>query len=117
MTTRRPPNLLRRATSVFVLALIFLRELLLSSVSVARAAFARNVGVKPAIIAVPITLRTDAGISTLANLVSLTPGTTSLEVSADRKTLYVHCLDAPSADDTIADIKRVFETRIREIEG
>lgn len=100
-----------------VLAVIFLRELIKSSVVVARAAFARDLTMASAIIAVPIDLRTDLGIAALANLVSLTPGTTSLHVSEDRRTLYVHCLDAPSADDVIRDIKETFERRLKEIEG
>ena len=53
----------------------------------------------------------------LANLVSLTPGTTSLHVSDDRKILYVHCLDAPVVDEIVADIKDTFERRIAEIEA
>lgn len=108
---------IRRVLSLIALGLIFLRELTLSSVAVARAAFARRVSVSPAIIAVPIGLKTDFGIATLANLISLTPGTTSLDVSADKKTIYVHCLDAPSADDVVKSIKQTFELRIKEIEG
>ena len=108
--------LLRRLWSCFTLCVIFLRELVLSSWSVAAAAFARNPGLSPAIIAVPLQLRTNMGIMTLANLVSLTPGTTSLHVSQDRTLLYVHCLNAKSADDVIVDIRQTFEVTIKEIE-
>ncbi|VGO10901.1 Na(+) H(+) antiporter subunit E [plant metagenome] len=99
------------------MSIVFLRELLLSSWSVASAAFARQPTLAPAIIAVPLNLRTDLGIATLANLVSLTPGTTSLHVSEDRRTLYVHCLDASSSEQVIAGIQRSFEDTIKEIEG
>lgn len=107
----------RRLWMLVVLAAIFFRELLASSISVARAAFARSPTLSPAIIAVPVELRSDFAIATLANLVSLTPGTTSLHVSEDRSTLYVHCLDAPSVEQVISDIKTTFERRIQEIEG
>lgn len=110
-------SLFRRGLSLLILLLIFPRELLLSSIAVAKAAFARDPNVTPAIIAVPIALRTDLGIAALANLVSLTPGTTSLHVDDQRSTLYVHCLDAPSAERVVQEIKNTFERRIREIEG
>lgn len=107
---------LRRLRALAVLVAIFLAELLKSSITVARTAFARHPQVSPAIIAVPIELRTDLAVAALANLVSLTPGTTSLHVSADRCTLYVHCLDAPSAAKVRHKIKRTFERRLQEIE-
>lgn len=108
---------LKRCWLIGVLALVFLRELSKSSWAVAKTAFAKSPGNSPAIIAVAIDLKTDFGIAMLANLVSLTPGTTSLHVSEDRKTLYVHCLDAPDVDDVVDDIKHTFETRIAEIEA
>jgi len=107
----------RRVRAGLILSVVFLRELALSSWSVARAAFARDQRLSPAIIAMPLRLRTDMGIATLANLVSLTPGTTSLHVSADRSTLYVHCLDAADAEAVIAGIRRTFEDTLLEIEG
>lgn len=98
------------------LCLVFPRELLFSSWSIARAAFARQPSFRPAVIAVPLRVRTDLGIAALANLVSLTPGTTSLHVSDDRSTLYVHCLDADRDDEVVANIRNAFENTILEIE-
>jgi multicomponent Na+:H+ antiporter subunit E len=49
-----------------------------------------------------------------ANLISLTPGTLSLDVSDDRSTLYVHAMDTDDADGEKADMKRTFEKKIRE---
>lgn len=112
----RPSIAVRLAGSVG-LAAIFLRELVKSSVAVARAAFARHPQTGSAIIAMPIDLRTDLGIAVLANLVTLTPGTCSLHVSRDRRTLYVHALDAPDPAAIVADIRTAFEDRIRRIEG
>lgn len=110
-------SLANRSANIVVLGGIFLKELVLSSVDVARAVLSTRRTPAPAILAVPIGLKTRAGVTTLANCVSLTPGTTSLHVSEDLSTLYVHVLDAPSADTVIADIKSTFEARIKEIEG
>lgn len=106
----------RRARAVVVLTAIFLRELLGSGLAVARAALSRDPHVSPAIVAVPLDVKTDAGITVVANLITLTPGTTSLHVSSDRRFLYVHCLNAPSEEDVINDIKTAFERWVLELE-
>jgi multicomponent Na+:H+ antiporter subunit E len=110
-------SLARRILDSLELGGIFFYELGLSSMAVARAAFARDPPGTSAIVAVPLELRTDLGIAVLANLVTLTPGTCSLHVSDDRRTLYVHALDAESPEEAIASIKRTFERRIARIEG
>jgi multicomponent Na+:H+ antiporter subunit E len=70
----------------------FLKELLLANLKVARGG-ARSPGrLRPAIVAVPLTVDRDAEIALLANLITLTPGTLSLDVSPDRRTLYVHAM-------------------------
>jgi multicomponent Na+:H+ antiporter subunit E len=98
------------------LAAVFVYELWLSSVTVARAAIARNPQIASAIVAVPLELKTDLGIAVLANLVTLTPGTCSLHVSEDRRTLYVHALNVDSPEETVVGIKRKFERRIARLE-
>lgn len=108
---------MRRAIAVIMLVLIFIRELLASSVAVLRAAFARNLTTDPAIIEVPITLRTDAAIVALANFITLTPGTTTLHVAEDRKSLYIHCLQASDVPGVLAGIHGSFERWLLELEG
>jgi len=99
-----------------ILVVVFLKELVLSSLAVARAALGREINSASAIIAVPVDLQTDIGVAMLANFITLTPGTTSLHVSDDRKTIYIHVLNAPAPDEVIADIKSTFERRLKEIE-
>jgi multicomponent Na+:H+ antiporter subunit E len=95
----------------------FLIELTRSSLSVAWAIINPNAKLRPAIIAVPLDLKTDARIAALANMVTLTPGTTSLHVSDDRKILYVHVLDCDDEADVIASIKSSFEDRLKATEA
>jgi multicomponent Na+:H+ antiporter subunit E len=107
----------RRIWLIAVLFIVLLRELWLSSVAVARAVLSPQATQYSAIVAVPLKLRTDLGITTLANCITLTPGTTSLHVSEDRSTIYVHALDATSAEDVVESIAAAFQNRIVEIEG
>lgn len=65
-----------------------------------------------AIVAVPLDVRSDLGISLLANMITLTPGTTSLHVSDDRKVLYVHVMNHSEA--SVDQIKQGFERKVME---
>ena len=97
------------------LALIFLFELVKSSVSVAIIVLSPGRKLEPAIIAYPLDVKSDAEITLLANLITLTPGTLSIDVSDDASTLYVHAIDAPDIDAIISDIKSSFERRIARV--
>lgn len=72
---------------------------------------------QPGIIAVPLEAKTDAEISLLTNLISLTPGTLSLDVSEDRSTLFVHVMYIASGDvDRVRRmIKQNWERRVLEL--
>jgi multicomponent Na+:H+ antiporter subunit E len=69
---------------------------------------------RPALVAVPLDVTTDGQIAALANLISLTPGTLSLDVSPDRRSLYVHAMSASSPDALRREIKEGFERRVLE---
>lgn len=112
---RKPAH--RRVWVAFVLCLIFMRELFLSAFAVARAAFSKTVELQPAIIEVPVGLRSDFGVAAVANLISLTPGTTTLHTNPAGTVLYVHCLDVDSQEEVIRSIKTNFEYWVRELEG
>jgi multicomponent K+:H+ antiporter subunit E len=70
---------------------------------------------RPAFVEVPLALRTDLAISILANTISLTPGTVSALLSADKRTLIVHTLDTGDAAALVAEIKQRYETPLKHI--
>lgn len=94
-------------------ALFYVWELVLSSVRVAFDVLTPRLRAVPGIVAVPLDARTDAEITVLANLISLTPGTLSLVVSPDRRTLYVHAMYLDDGPDAVrADLKDDMERRV-----
>ncbi len=97
------------------LLLLFIRELIMSAVKVAWLVVQPRLNIRPAIIAYPLTVTTDLQITLLANMITLTPGTLSVDVSADRKTLYVHAIDMESKEDLIGSIAVGFERKILEV--
>ncbi|MFP4158071.1 MAG: Na+/H+ antiporter subunit E [Desulfobacterales bacterium] len=68
----------------------------------------------PAVIGVPLDAETDFEIMLVANIISLTPGTLSLDVSGDRKMLYVHMMFLDDADAARREIKEKIEKRVLE---
>lgn len=104
-----------RLIAILDLAIVFLRELALSAWSVVKLVLARAPQSQPAIIAVPLDVKSDLGITLFANLVTLTPGTTSVHVSADRRTLFVHAIDAVDEAAAIAAMKESFERRVMKV--
>lgn len=97
------------------LILLFLRELVLSALKVAWLVVQPEIKIRPAIIAYPLTVTTDAQITLLANMITLTPGTLSVDVSQDRKTLYVHAIDMETREAMVGDIAAGFETAILRV--
>jgi multicomponent Na+:H+ antiporter subunit E len=71
-----------------------------------------NLYVKPGIIKIPLDVETNVEISLLANLITLTPGTLSIDVSDDKKVLYVHTMYVEDKEKFIREIKDGFEKRI-----
>lgn len=90
-------------------------EIVKSSVAVARSVLSPNMNLRPGIVAIPLDVKSDEGITTLANLITLTPGTVSLDVSSDRKTLYIHAYDVGDPEALRRDTKEVFERRVQEL--
>jgi multicomponent Na+:H+ antiporter subunit E len=104
----------RRVPAILVLALLFLKELALSAWTVARLVVSPKIVLKPGIFAYPLQLTSDFEITFLANLITLTPGTLSVDVSKDRAILYVHALDCSNVDATKRSIADGFERKIME---
>lgn len=76
-----------------------------------------RMALKPAVVSVPLSLQSNQGITLLANLITLTPGTLSLDVSHDRKFLYVHTLylEGGTPEGFKQNIKEGFEQRVMAI--
>jgi multicomponent Na+:H+ antiporter subunit E len=104
----------QRVGRAFGLAFMFVYELVLSAWRVTMIVLRPKIELQPGIIAFPLTVDRDFEITMLANLITLTPGTLSVDVSEDRKILYVHCIDVPDPQATIDDIKNGFERKILE---
>ena len=105
---RRPGLLLRFAA-------IFLYDMIVANLAVARLILAGPRRLHPAFVVVPLDISDDLAISVLANIICLTPGTVSAHLSADRRQLLVHALDCTDPQALVAAIKTRFEAPLKEI--
>jgi multicomponent Na+:H+ antiporter subunit E len=94
---------------------LFLKELILANLRVAYSVLASPDSMAPGIVAIPLDIKSDAEITLLANMITLTPGTLSLDVSDDRRVLYVHGMHINDLEYFRQDIKSGFETKVREV--
>lgn len=94
---------------------IFLYDVLVANIAVARLILASPERLRPAFVAVPLDLKNDFAISLLANCICLTPGTVSASLAPDRTRLLVHALDADDPAALAAEIKARFEAPLKEI--
>lgn len=105
----------RRVRRIAALAVLFLFELLLSALRVFKLVLTPDLSkLEPGFIAYPLTVDRDFEISMLANLITLTPGTLSVDVSDDRRTLYIHAIHVPDPEELRTDIANGFERKILE---
>jgi len=107
-----------RVTAWIKLIIMFHYELVLSSLEVAVDVLTPRHRARPSIIEMPLDVKTDTGILLVTNLISLTPGTLSLDVSEDRKTLMIHAMFADDHEAILSNLKNGMERWVIEaVEG
>lgn len=110
----RPP--LKAHGKVVAYILLVLWDIVVANVQVARLIlFRRNADLNVRWVSVPLELRSPEAITILAGTITMTPGTVSCDLSADGRSLLVHCLDAPEAEAAVRDMKERYEARLLEI--
>jgi len=103
-----------RVWRVLRLAVLFVYELVISSLRVVWDVVTPSHLSRPGIIAMPLDAKGEGEILLVASLISLTPGSLSLDVSADRKTLYVHAMFVDDPEAVRQGLKQGMERRVIE---
>jgi multicomponent Na+:H+ antiporter subunit E len=97
------------------LAAFFIRELLVANVRVALDVLSPRTTIQPAVVAVPLDVTSDAEILLLSALINITPGSVTIDLSEDRKTLFVHVMHMSSPEASRLEIKTGFEQRVKRL--
>ncbi|WP_096270657.1 Na+/H+ antiporter subunit E [Paucisalibacillus globulus] len=104
-----------RVAKIIKLFLIFIRELVLSNISILKLVYTPRPEIEPGIFALPLEVKSNWEITLLAHLITLTPGTLSVAVSDNNETLFIHAMDIDEVDQSIREIKDSFEKAILEV--
>lgn len=107
-------NYARKTVVLVRFALFYLWELVQANLRAALSVLRPIRYLSPAVVAVPLNVRSDNEITVLATLITLTPGTLTLDVSDDRKTLYVHTVEMDDPESFRTMIKAL-EARVQEV--
>lgn len=109
------PFYLRRVGAALALFAVFVKEVIVANIKVAYQVLHPALPVVPGFLQLPLEVKTDGQITLLALLITMTPGTLSVDVSPDRRYLIIHALDVTDPEGTKAAIKEAFERRILEV--
>lgn len=111
------PRRVRLSRPLLALRLLMtvLYDIVLANLIVARLILGPVSALRPAFIRIPLEIRKPYAIFSLASIITLTPGTVSAVVSADRQFLIVHVLHLEHAHALVAKIKDRYETPLKEI--
>lgn len=107
-------TVITRASHAARLAGFFAWELLVANFRVA-ADVLRGHRIEPAVVAIPLDVTSNGEILLLSMLINITPGSVTIDLSDDRRTLYVHVMHMKTADETRREIKDGFERRVKSL--
>ncbi len=110
-----PTPYFTRFFKVIWFILYFIKEIIVSNLKVAYDVATPGYFMKPAILAIPLDCKTDLEITLFANMITMTPGTWSIDVSDDKKTLYIHAMYVDDVDTFIKDLKNGLERKLLEV--
>jgi multicomponent K+:H+ antiporter subunit E len=112
---RPAPLRLRRPGVAIQLLGVFVYDIVVANLAVARAALSPRMPIRPQFVHVPLDIREPGPAAVLAAMVTLTPGTVSVDLDLERGVLRVHGLLVDDAAQAAAGIKARYEARIKEI--
>jgi len=85
--------------------LVFLREVVVANLDVAYRVLAPGDSIEPQVIFVPLRVETDLGVTTIANSITITPGTLTLDHDEAENALYVHVIDGRDVEAIVDPIR------------
>ena len=100
-----PTRLVRVAPYAVLYVVVFLWDLITANLDVAYRVLSPRMPIHPDVIVVPLRVESDAAITTIANSITLTPGTLTMDYDEDRNALYVHAIDGRDHGSVVDPIR------------
>lgn len=104
-----------RAPKLLSFAVYFVYQIIKANLQVAYDVMTPNYFFRPGVVRFPMSARSDFEINILSMFISLTPGTLILDVSEDRKALYIHVMYLTDTESFINELQTGVERRLLEV--
>lgn len=109
-----PPRLVRPVTAVRLVATV-LFDIVVANWQVAKRVLGPLDRLHPCFVEVPLDLEDDFIATILGGIVTMTPGTVSVDIDQERRLLLVHALDAEDPEGLVRTIKARYEAPLKEV--
>jgi len=109
-------NHLKKIYYLLVLVVWYTSQLVKANLIIAWDILTPRLKTNPAFLEVPLTIQSDMGLLLFSNLLSMTPGTMTFDISEDKKTLRAHVLYFVSEEIVLRELER-FQKKIKRITG
>jgi multicomponent K+:H+ antiporter subunit E len=106
---------LRRADLALSLLGVFLKDIVVANLEVARRILGPESAIRPRFVWVPLGITNPQGIAVFAAMITMTPGTLSVDITPDRRWLLVHAFNVDDEAALIRDVQQRYERPLREI--
>ena len=106
---------IKKIFQIILFLMFYLKELILSNFRVLHDVLTPHHHMKPGFVAIPLDAKTDLEILVLLNLISMTPGTLSVDVTPDKETLFIHVMYLDEITEFRRMIKDEIESRVLEV--
>lgn len=104
-----------RVPKILAFIMYFLYDMLKANIEVAMDVVTPNYNMKPGIIKFEMDAKTDFEITMLANMVAMTPGTLVIDISKDKKYMYIHVMYLKDIARFKRNLKQRTEKKLLEI--
>ena len=107
-------RLLLKLYYIVTFILFYLSMLIKANLIIAYDILTPSLSINPSFIKVPLTLKSDFGMLLFSNLLSMTPGSLSIDITDDKKTMLVHVLYKSTEDNMLKEFE-VMQDKIKRI--
>jgi multicomponent Na+:H+ antiporter subunit E len=105
--------ILRRGFFAAAFVVRFMKELAVANYQVVKLVLSPELTIRPGFVSIPLSAQSDFEITSFANAITLTPGTISVHVPADRHVIVIHAIDVgPDLDGLRDSVKQSLEAPI-----
>lgn len=110
-----PPQYFRKISLILGLLGVFLLDMLRANIRMAILILSPRMKLRPAVVAVPLVLKSKSAIVLLINLITLTPGTLSLDITTDQSVMFVHTVYLEDPEQFKQQLLTGYEQRLKEL--